>query len=228
MFLGHFGLALAARRLTAGRSLGAAVLAAQWADLLWPVLVLAGVERLAVEPGATAFNALDFVSYPWSHSLLALLVWGAVAGGLYYRWTGRPRDAAVVGALVPSHWLLDLVVHRSDLPVWPGGPEVGLGLWTSVAGTLVAEFGLFAAGAAVYLTATSPRNRSGSWGAYGLLLLLVGVYLVTAFGPPPADSTAVAFGALALWLVVPLAGWVDSHREEDREDGAERARSRGE
>ena len=216
MFLGHFGLAMAAKRWGTGVSLGVLVLSAQWADLLWPLLVLAGVEQVAIEPGITTVSPLEFVYYPWSHSLLTGLLWGAVLGGLYYAWTRRTRDSLLVGALVPSHWVLDLVVHRPDLPLWPGGPEVGFGLWNSLAGTLVVEFGIFAVGVWLYLSATDARDRVGAWGAYGLALLLAVVYLGTTFGPVPADATAVATGVLALWLVVLLAWWVDEHRQTAR------------
>lgn len=213
MFLGHYGLAFGANRWTGGVSLGILVLAAQWADLLWPVLVLAGVERLAIEPGITAFTPLDFVSYPWSHSLLMGVVWGIVLGGGYYAWTRRGRDAAIVAGLVPSHWVLDLVVHRPDLPVWPGGPTVGFGVWNSVPGTLIVEFGLLALGVGLYLSASVGRDRIGTWGAAALIGLLVVGYLGASFGPTPPDVTTVAVSALALVLVVPIAHWVDAHRD---------------
>lgn len=213
MFLGHFGLAFGASRWAGGISLGVLVLASQWVDLVWPLLVLAGVERVAVQPGVTAFSPLAFTHYPWTHSLLMGVVWGVLVGGGYYLWRRRPRDALLVGALVPSHWLLDLVVHRPDLPLWPGGPTVGLGLWNSVAGTLAVEFLLLAAGVGLYLSATTARDRVGSWGTYGLVALLVAAFLGSSFAPPPGTGAAVATGALGLWLAVPLAHWVDGHRD---------------
>lgn len=213
VFLGHFGLAMGAKRLGPGISLGVLIFSAQWADLLWPLLVLAGVERVALRPGITAVTPLDFVHYPWSHGLLMGLIWGIVIGGVYYAWKRRPRDALLVGALVPSHWLLDLVVHRPDLPLWHGGPEVGFGLWDSLAGTLVVEFGILVVGAWLYVASTEARDRVGRWGVYGLVAVLALVYLGTTFGPPPTDATAVATGALALWIVVGLGWWIDSHRE---------------
>lgn len=212
MILGHYGLAFGVKRWAGDISLGVLVLAAQWADLLWPILVLTGVEEVAIEPGITAFNPLAFTYYPWSHSLLMGVVWGMVLGGLYYAWTRRARAAAIVGGLVPSHWILDLVVHRPDLPVWPGGPEVGFGLWNSVIGTLLVEFAILAIGVGLYLAATTARDRIGSWGTYILVALLVAVYLGASFGPTPTDSSSVAFGALALVLVVPIAYWIDEHR----------------
>ena len=212
MLLGHFGVALGVRRWSGRVSLGVLVLAAGWADLLWPLLVFAGVERVATDPGITAFNDVDFVEYPWSHSLLLGVAWGVVLGGAYYAWRRHRGEAAVVGALVTSHWPLDYVVHRPDLPVWPGGPEVGLTLWNSVVGTLAVEVGLLAAGATLYLTATIGEDRVGRVGGYAFPLLLLVVFLGTAFGPTPADGESVAVGALALWLAVPIAWWIDDHR----------------
>lgn len=216
MFLGHFGLAMGSKRGTEGVSLGVLFFAAQWADLLWPVLVLADIERLTIEPGITTTTPLDFIYYPWSHSLLMGVVWGLVIGGLYYGWQRRFGDAVIVGVLVPSHWVLDFIVHRPDLPLWPGGPEVGLGVWNSIVGTLLVEVGLFAAGAALYLLSTSARDRIGGWGAYGLVVLLAVIFLGSTFGPVPENPTTVAYSALALWLAVPLAYWIDDHRDARR------------
>lgn len=213
MFLGHFGLAMGAKRWTEDTSLGVLILASQWVDLLWPLFLLAGIERVAIEPGITAFNPLDFIYYPWSHSLLMGIVWGVVLGISYYIWQRRPYDAILVGMLVPSHWLLDIIVHRPDLPLWPGSTEVGLGLWNSLLGTLVIEFGLFLVGAALYLSSTTTRDRIGKWGSYGLIFLLILIYLLTSFGSPPTDPTTVAISTLALWLIVPIAYWIDIHRK---------------
>ncbi len=219
MFLGHFGLAFAAKRWGPGVSLAILIVATQWADLLWPVLVLAGVERVSIEPGITAVSPLEFLHYPWTHSLALAVGWGLVFAGLYYAWRRRAVEAALVGSLVPSHWLLDVVVHTPDLPVWPGGPTVGLGLWNSLPATLVVEFGLLAVGLRLYLDSTTGTNPVGRWGPHALAFLLGLVYLGLTFGPAPADSTSVAVGALALWTVVPLAHWLDSHRRGEESKG---------
>ncbi|MDR7459247.1 MAG: hypothetical protein QN139_05545, partial [Armatimonadota bacterium] len=129
MFLGHYGAAFAVRPAAPRLPLGTCVLAAQWADLLWPALLLAGVERVRITPGTTVLNPLEFIHYPVSHSLLALVGWGVALGGLTW-WRRRAlADGVVIAALVVSHWVLDLFVHRPDLPVWPGSPPAGLGLW---------------------------------------------------------------------------------------------------
>ncbi len=218
MILGHYGVALAAKRVAPRTSLGTLILAAQWADLLWPALLLLGVERVRVAPGLMAANSLDFVSYPYSHSLLMLVVWGLVLGGVYFAARRYVRGAWVVGALVVSHWVLDLVVHRPDLPLWPGSPvKVGLGLWNSIAGTLIVEFGLLVLGTVVYVRTTRARDRIGSWGLWAMLVLLGAMLLSGLAAPPPPDPRIMAYGALGLWLFVPWGYWVDRHRAGKQE-----------
>ncbi len=163
MFLGHFGLAFAAKRLAPRTSLGALGAASQWVDLVWPVLVLAGIEQVRIAPGDTAYTPLAFVHYPWTHSLLMSIAW-AIAFGLLYRAAGgERRGAIVVGLLVASHWFLDWATHRPDLQLVPWAPErFGLGLWNSVAATVLVEGAIFAGGVWLYATGTRPRSRSGS------------------------------------------------------------------
>ncbi|HEX6361785.1 MAG TPA: hypothetical protein VFZ93_02430, partial [Albitalea sp.] len=127
MFIGHFGVGFAAKRVAPAVSLGTLFLAAQFIDLLWPTLLLAGVERVEIRPGANP--PLAFVHYPVSHSLVAVLGWAALIGGLHFGLRRRLRAALVVGAAVLSHWVLDLLVHEPDLPLAPGAARVGLGLW---------------------------------------------------------------------------------------------------
>jgi len=218
MFIGHFGLAFGAKKAAPAVSLGSLFLACQFADLLWPTLLLLGIERVEVEPGVTAMTPLNFVSYPYSHSLLALCVWGLTAG-IVYALVRRARGLAALTlvALVVSHWVLDVVTHRPDMPLTLNGPaRLGLGLWFSIPATLAVEFVLFAAGLAVYLRATSARDRIGSIGLWTLAAFLLIVYLAAAFGPPPPSATAVAWSAQALWLVVVWGYRVDSHRMPHR------------
>src|SRR5690606_16750942 len=135
MFIGHLAVAMAARTRAPRTSLGTLVAASYGLDLLWPVLVLAGVEWFRIDPTASAFTPLAFEHYPWSHSLLTSVLWGLLAGGAYWLIRRNRAGAVLVGMLVLSHWVLDAVVHVPDLPLWPGGgPLVGLGLWNFVAG----------------------------------------------------------------------------------------------
>jgi membrane-bound metal-dependent hydrolase YbcI (DUF457 family) len=214
MFIGHFGLAFGAKKAAPAVSLGALFAACQFADLLWPALVLLGYERVAIQPGATAFTPLDFVSYPYSHSLAALCVWGIAFGAIYTLLRRARRSAfATIALLVVSHWLLDYVTHRPDLPLTPGGSaRLGLGLWNSVPATLAVELTIFAAGLLLYLRATTARDRTGSIALWTLIAFLIAIYLANAFGPPPPGTAAVAWSAQAIWLLVAWAYWIDNHR----------------
>lgn len=214
MFLGHFAVGLAAKRAAPELSLGTLFAAAQLADLVWPNLVLAGVEQVDVVPGITRVTPLDFVAYPWSHSLLTLAAAGLVFGGLWRLLRGgRHESALVLLAAVLSHWFLDLVVHRPDLPLAPGpGPLLGLGLWNSLPATLLLEFGALAAGVMVYRAASRARDRIGSLGLAGLVGFLALIQLAAIFGPPPPSAVAVAWSAQAVWLLVLWGAWVDRHR----------------
>jgi hypothetical protein len=212
MFLGHYAAALAAKRAAPGPSLGWLIAAAQWPDLVWPILLLAGVERVRIDPGNTALTPLDFEHYPWTHSLLAVVLWGAALGFVYH---ARRRDRAgalAVGLLVVSHWVLDWVTHRPDLPIVPGGARYGLGLWNSVAATVVVELVLFAVALALYLRATRAVDRTGRWALWGLVAFLLLVSVANVFSPPPPSISAVAWGSLAGWLFPFWGAWIDRHR----------------
>jgi len=215
MFLGHFGVGLAAKPLQPRVSLGTLFLASQLADLLWPTLLLLGVERVEIRPGLMAASPFDFIYYPFSHSLLALVLLGLVLGLVYGFVQRNWRGALLVGLLVPSHWLLDLVVHRPDLPLYPGlsSPKEGLGLWQNLPATVFVELVLLAVGLWLYVRHTKPQNRTGRFALWGLIIFLVVVYLGAAFGPPPASVAALAWSSQTLWLTVLLGYWVDANRE---------------
>lgn len=215
MFIGHYALAFGSKRLAPAVSLGALFLACQWADLLWPTLVMAGVEHFAIRPGSSAVTPLDFQFYPYSHSLLALLVWGT-AFALIYRALrdSSLRGAIVLGALVVSHWVLDVIVHRPDLPLAPATSlRLGLGLWNSIPATLAVEFGLYAVGVWLYWRTTEARDRVGSIGFWALVTFLAVVEIANVLGPPPPSVGAVTASAQAMWLLVAWGYWIDRHRE---------------
>jgi hypothetical protein len=221
LFIGHYGLALGSKRLVPTVSLGVLFLACQFADLLWPTLVLLRVERFTIVPGITRASPLDFQYYPYSHSLIALAVWGVLFALAYRIATGSEwRTALILCLLVVSHWMLDFIVHRPDLPLVPGGgPKVGLGLWNSVPGTLIVEYLLFVLGAWIYIGSTAARDRIGSIGLWALLLFLAAVEAANVFGPPPRSVTAVAWSAESMWLLIAWGFWVDHHRTS-RGEGA--------
>jgi hypothetical protein len=212
MFLGHYGLSFAAKRAAPRTSLGTLTFAGNLADCLWPVLLLLGVERVSVVPGLMAASEFNFESYPWSHSLATQVALGALVGVVHFALRREALAALVVGALVPSHWLLDLPFHRPDLPLWPGGPLVGLGLWNSVPISVALEVVLFLGGAALYARQTRPVDRTGTWALWGMVGFLSLIYGSALFGPAPASQDAIGYSTLSLWLFVPWTAWIDRHR----------------
>jgi len=213
MFLGHYAVALGAKRVAPAASLGTLFTAAAFLDLVWPVLVIAGVERVAIEPGNTAFTPLRFEHYPLSHSLIMSVVWGIAFGAVYFVVKRTLPVAIVLGVLVVSHWALDVVVHRPDLPLTlSGNARVGLGLWNSIAGTLVVELALFVLGLVIYVRTTRARDSAGRWGFAALAFFLLAIYAAAAFGPAPPSANAVAWSDMGQWLVILWAAWVDRHR----------------
>jgi hypothetical protein len=213
MFVGHLAVALGAKRVVPRASLGTLVAATFGLDLLWPIFLLLGLETVQIDPGNTAFTPLDFTSYPWSHSLVMAIVWGALFGLAVSSRMKTARTGLVVGAVVVSHWVLDVATHRPDMPLWPGGPLLGLGLWNSVPGTLVVEGALFAAAIALYVGQTRPRDGVGRWALAGLLLLTGLIWISGPWSPPPPSATAIGVVGVAMWLFVPWAAWIDRHRQ---------------
>jgi hypothetical protein len=215
VFVGHFAVAFGAKRAVPAVSLGTLFVAAQLADLVWPVLVIAGVERVAVKPGLTVVTPLDFLYYPFSHSLLAAAAWALAFGAVYagLRKAGA-RTGAVLAGVVISHWVLDALAHRPDMPLTTSADSarVGLGLWNSLAGTLAVELLLFAAGLWLYTRATRARDRTGRVALWGLAGFLLAIYVANLFGPPPPSGMTAAWSALAMWLLVAWGYWVDRHR----------------
>ena len=212
MFAGHLAVAMAAKRVEPKLGLGSTVAASFALDLVWPVLLLTGLERVRVNPGDTAFTNLAFESYPWTHSLARVFVWSVCVAVVVRLVTGATRSGVVLGSLVLSHWVLDWVTHRPDLPLWPGGPVTGLGVWNSVPATLVVEGGVLLAGVALYLSVTKARDRTGALALGGLLALTVVVWASQPWAPLPDSPDAVAWGALVLWVLWPWAAWVERHR----------------
>src|SRR6266850_3250858 len=214
MFIGHYALALAAKRAAPRTSLGTLFLAVQLADMLWPVLLILGWEQAHFVPGPNPFLTLWLDSIPISHSLLTLIAWGVLFAAVYRMRTGYAKGAVVVALAVVSHWVLDVVTHRPDMPVYPGGPRLGLGLWNSVAGTVIIEAVMFAAGIWIYLRTTRARDAVGRYGLGALLALLGLFYARSLLGGPPPTMRAIEIGGTIFgWLFVGWAAWGDKHRE---------------
>jgi len=213
MFIGHFGVGFAAKSVARQVSLGWLFAAAQFVDLLWPTLLLLGVERVRISPGATAVTPLDFEHYPVSHSLAAVLGWAIVVGVAYLLVRRNIRNSLVLAALVVSHWVLDAIVHRPDLPLYPGSAAlVGMNAWSSLPLTIAIEVPIFILGAWSYARTTKPVDRSGRWGFAGLAVFLLAIQAGNLFGPPPPSVEAIAWIGQAQWLLVLWAFWVDDHR----------------
>ncbi|MEJ5964153.1 metal-dependent hydrolase [Pedobacter immunditicola] len=213
MFIGHFAFGLAAKKAAPSLSLGTLFLSVQLLDLLWPTFLLLGMEKVEISPGITAATPLNFTSYPISHSLIMALVWGILAGGIYYLVKRNLQVAVVIFACVISHWFLDLLMHRPDLPLVPGSAvKVGLGLWNSIPGTLILELTLFFTGIYLYLTTTKALNKAGNYAFWSLIIFLFIIYISNIFGPPPPSVPALAWVGESQWLIIIWAYWADKNR----------------
>ncbi|MBS1689686.1 MAG: hypothetical protein JSS96_13240, partial [Bacteroidetes bacterium] len=194
MFIGHFGVGFGAKKAATGVSLGLLFIAAQFLDLLWPTLLLLNAEHVAIAPGNTKSTPLNFYDYPISHSLLMVMVWAIVFGVIYWLIKKNIKYAVVLGICVVSHWALDLIVHRPDLPLYPGNsPFLGFGLWNYPMLTALLEGLIFVIGVGLYLQATKAKNGVGRFGLWVLILLLVVTHVANMFSPPPTSVTAIAW-----------------------------------
>ncbi|HEX5963071.1 MAG TPA: hypothetical protein VFY42_05070 [Gemmatimonadales bacterium] len=204
MFVGHYGVSFAAKRVAPTIPLWVLFLAVQLLDIFWAPLILLGIEKVRIVPGITASNPFDLYYMPYTHSLLAALLWSAGAllvCRLFATW-GRAGQAAFVVALaVFSHWILDFLVHRPDLPLYDNTAKVGLGLWNVPALAFALEAGLLFGGMWLYFgTGLVPRVRMLT---FGLIMLAIQAYIF--FGPPPASDKAAAWTALAAYALFAAA-----------------------
>lgn len=209
MFVGHYGPAAAA---AGGRvKLWHGFVAVQFLDILWAPFVLIGVEHVRIVERFTASNHFDLYHMPYTHSLVMAVFWSVLAGGLYQGL--RKGGGLIIGALVFSHWALDLLMHKPDLELWFGGPKVGFGLWDNRPLAVSLELGLLAAGLFIYLVRTKAKGASGAIAPFVLLALLVAAQIYGNFGPAPADANEAAMSAIIAYAVfAALAAMVDALR----------------
>ncbi len=182
---------------------------------MWPAFVATGLEQVRITPGDTPFTPLEFVSYPYSHSLVALVGWGLLFGIVYaMRMRGGLRAVAAMAALVVSHWVLDFVSHRPDMPIVPGGAKYGLGLWYSVPATIIVESAMFALSVGIYARVTRARDTAGRWGIVVLVAVLAVAYVGNIVGGAPPSIEAIWVAGLAgAAIIFAMSWWADSHRE---------------
>jgi hypothetical protein len=213
MFLGHFGVGFGAKAAAPKVSLGTLFLAAQFIDLLWPTLLMLGIERVNIRTDGKQYPPLDFEYYPYSHSLLAVIIWALLFASVYY-FVRRSRTGAIVlGLAVISHWLLDLIVHYPDLPLYPGNSALlGFAIWSSPIFEMLLELFIFALGVWLYLRSTNAIDATGKWALWSLVVFLVAIHFGNTFGPPPPSVSALAWVGQAQWLLVAWGYWVDKHR----------------
>lgn len=215
VFVGHFGPSYAVKSLRPAIPVWLLFIAVQLVDVIWAVLVLLGVEKVRIVPGVTASNPLDLYYMPYTHSLVAAIFWSVAASVAAWRSPrALQRSAAVwIGAAVLSHWVLDLVVHRPDLPLYGNAMKVGLGLWNHPALALSLEAALLFGGMFMYLSVTRPINRIGRIGppVFGVVMLAIQSYVF--FGPPPSSPVAAATTALVSYVVFAgVADWLARQR----------------
>jgi hypothetical protein len=197
MFVGHYSCSFAAKRLAPTLPLWLLFVAVQFLDVVWSVLVLLGIEKVRIVPGITATNPLDLYYMPYTHGLPGALLL-SVGGAFLYGRVSRHRSRQVLLILalaIFSHWILDFVVHRPDLPLYDNTAKVGLGLWNHPAIAFALEAGLLFAGMAAYLHAGAPRPLPTI--VFGALMLAIQAYIF--FGPPPVSGPAVAVTALVAY-----------------------------
>ena len=210
MFIGHYALGFATRKANQLPSLAMLFIAVQLLDLLWPLFSLAGIETFTIDPGNTRITPLDFSYYPYSHSLLMAVFWGILLGGIYFIVKKNRRASLLLFVLVISHWVLDFITHRPDLPLTPfSDRKVGLGLWNYPAAEIILEIGMFAAGVMLYYISVKPERRILFW---ILVILLGGIHLANIFGPPPPSEAAVSWSANLLWIFIGLAWWLEKKK----------------
>jgi hypothetical protein len=208
MFVGHYSAAFAAAALPKAPKLGTLFVAAQLVDFAFFAFVPLGIESMRIAPGASAMNPLDLHHMPWTHSLLGAAAWALAFAAILRIAAGTWTAAIIGGAVVLSHWFLDLIVHVPDLTLagWP--PKLGFGLWNYPAIEMPLEVGLLAVSTLIYRHAC-PATRK-SWALPALFVFLLVVQAINWFGPPPVavDVGLWGLGLVAFALAAILASWV--------------------
>ena len=214
MFIGHLAVGFAAKRFAPKTNLGWLLLSSEMIDLAFFSFLLLGWERMRVDPGNTAATPLAFDHYPWSHSLATTFLWAAGFSVIYWLVTRYRAGTIATFIAILSHWFLDLITHRPDLPLYPGGASLfGFGVWYSIPGTFLLEGAMFLGGTMMYFSLGHARDRIGSYGAISFLAVVLMLYAGGTVGPTPPSSAAVAISGLIMTAILPAwASWIDRHR----------------
>ena len=215
MFVGHLAVGFAAKQRAPSVNVGWLMAAVTLPDLIWPIFVLLGIEKVSIVPDATAFTPMIFDSYPWTHSLVMSVVWGLVLVGIA-RARGVPSSASLLLVmLVVSHWVLDFVSHAPDMPLWPGNsPRFGLGLWNSIPATMLVEGALWIAAIVMYLRTKTAQGERPGWPLWSFVALCTFMWISSPFQPPPPSVRALGWFALIGWIVVPWTAWADRRKPQ--------------
>ena len=216
MFVGHYAASLALKSFEQKVSLGVLFLAVQFVDILFFPFVLAGIERMNIVENFTQSTHFELVYMPFTHGLLASLLW-AVAAFAVFRWVVvKKQSVAVVVALaVFSHWLLDLPVHTPDLPLWSdASPKLGFGLWNNAVATYLLEAALLLLALWMYLRSTKATTAIGKYGMPVFIGFLLLVNVSNIFGAPMVDSKIglSIFALSSYFLFAAVAFWLDQKR----------------
>jgi len=217
MFVGHFAVGLAAKRVEPALSLGTLVLASMMADLLWGIFMIAGIEHVQFKSGMGAANYLAASDFVMSHSLLMDGLWAGLLAAAYFLRRRYPRGAWVLFGVVLSHWLLDWISHRPDMPLAPGTHRYfGLGLWACIPAALIVEGGFWLVAVIVYARATHPKKRAGVYVYWSVVAVLTLAWYNNLAGPPPRDARMAPIVSFTFFsLAVAWAYWMNQLRSAD-------------
>ena len=210
MFVGHYAAAFAAKAVRPVLPLWLLFVAVQLVDFVWAVLVMTGVEKIRIIPGYTPANPLDLYHIPYSHSLVAGIVWSIAFGVLYLlakRGAGTKLSALVLGLAVFSHWITDLLVHKADLPILYGAPKLGFGLWDYFWLSQILEIGLLVLAFIWFLRVTQARSRWGALAPWCLLAAMIALQTGQHTLEPPGDSVAFAAQGLVVFSLLAVLAW---------------------
>ena len=220
MFVGHYGPSLGIKALDKSIPLWLLFLAVQFIDILWSIFVLLGIEKVRIVPGFTATNPFDLYFMPYTHALVASLLWAflVLLGYRLVAGSGKWAAAALMGAAVFSHWILDLIVHTQDLPLFDEAHKMGLGLWNHPVPAFALEVAILFGGMYLYLRSTEATTLVGRYGMVIFGVLMLGIQSYVFFGPPPSSDKAAAVTALASYFIfAAVAFWLERKRSGSRD-----------